>query len=508
VPAYAPERARLPERGRLPDAPIEPAGVAEQPGTRKGYRTLLRNPLFRRLWIAQIISQTINNAANYGMVVLVATQTGSVTATGGAIVAFSLPAALFGAPAGVLVDRFEKRSVLLASNILRAIATVGFAIALFIDKNDLVPVYALTFVIALVGQFFAPAEGAAIPLLVDKEELVNALALFNITFTLAQAAGLILVGPLVITLLPTLRLGSLLHQTVELSSKQSLFLLVGALYLVCALLIATIPRARLRNRVRQPRASRAAAQGQQLRGIWASLVESWTFTRRRRPLLAAVLQLSLGSIIVSVIAEIAPKFVQIFFNKPAEFAMLAFIPAGAGLVLGSALIPRVMTAIPNRSTLIRAGVLMLALTMALLATVHWTAKQLDPSGWWLSWTYLGIMLALTFILGLSLNLVGTPAQTTMQELAPDWIKGRVLALQGMLFNAATVPSVFLVGVAADVLGLPTAMVVLAGLILLAGLATVRYAGPPVVEGLRGQVAAPEGAVPSGQLSGRAPSRPR
>jgi hypothetical protein len=285
-------------------------------------------------------------------------------------------------------------------------------------------------------------------------------------------------------------------------------LLVGALYLVCALLIATIPRARLRNRVRQPRASRAAAQGQQLRGIWASLVESWTFTRRRRPLLAAVLQLSLGSIIVSVIAEIAPKFVQIFFNKPAEFAMLAFIPAGAGLVLGSALIPRVMTAIPNRSTLIRAGVLMLALTMALLATVHWTAKQLDPSGWWLSWTYLGIMLALTFILGLSLNLVGTPAQTTMQELAPDWIKGRVLALQGMLFNAATVPSVFLVGVAADVLGLPTAMVVLAGLILLAGLATVRYAGPPVVEGLRGQVAAPEGAVPSGQLSGRAPSRPR
>src|SRR5260221_8791350 len=59
-----------------------------------GFRTVVRNRYFLRLWLAQLISQTIMNAANYGIIILIATQSKSVTATGGAIAAFSLPAAL------------------------------------------------------------------------------------------------------------------------------------------------------------------------------------------------------------------------------------------------------------------------------------------------------------------------------------------------------------------------------------------------------------------------------
>jgi len=173
---------------------VNPTG----PSAARGFRTLLRNKLFLRLWMAQLISQTINNAANYAMIVLVTKESDSALATSGAIVAFSLPALFIGAPAGVLVDRFDRRLVLWVSNVLRAMAMVVFIFGLIVAPNSVWPVYALTFFIAMVGQFFTPAEGAAIPRLVHRGELMNALALFNITFTISQALGLIIIGPLVL----------------------------------------------------------------------------------------------------------------------------------------------------------------------------------------------------------------------------------------------------------------------------------------------------------------------
>ncbi|HKT40181.1 MAG TPA: hypothetical protein VJR48_17550, partial [Ktedonobacterales bacterium] len=64
-----------------------------------GFRTLIHNHYFMRLWLAQLISQTIMNAANYALIIVTQqTGSGSFTAAAGAIVAFSLPALLFGAP--------------------------------------------------------------------------------------------------------------------------------------------------------------------------------------------------------------------------------------------------------------------------------------------------------------------------------------------------------------------------------------------------------------------------
>ncbi|HEX9413541.1 MAG TPA: MFS transporter, partial [Ktedonobacterales bacterium] len=295
-----------------------------------GFRTVVRNRYFLRLWLAQLISQTIMNAANYGIIILIATQSKSVTATGGAIAAFSLPAALFGAPAGVFVDRFDKRFVLWMSNALRALASLGFVVTLVLDKSALVPVYFLIFFIAVVGQFFAPAEGAAIPMLVHRDELVNALALFNITFTLSQAAGLILLGPLIIATLPTYSLGVLFGHSMAISPVESLFLIVGVLFLICAVLVATIPHDRLANRDAKGQRSRVApAKSQRVLDIWGGVAECWTFVRRDRTLFAAVLQLAMAGTVLAVIAEIAPRFVKEFFNLPEVDAALVFVPAGA-----------------------------------------------------------------------------------------------------------------------------------------------------------------------------------
>src|SRR5437879_2551173 len=148
----------------------------------EGFLTLLKKKNFLRLWLAQLISMTILNASNYALLVLIEEVTHSTTLVGLAIICFSLPALLLGAPAGVYVDRINKRRVLWGSNCLRAIATFVFVLSLLTNRHQLVPVYLLTFLISCIGQFFTPAEGSAIPLLVGEDEFMSALYFLNISF--------------------------------------------------------------------------------------------------------------------------------------------------------------------------------------------------------------------------------------------------------------------------------------------------------------------------------------
>src|SRR6266704_459324 len=207
-----------------------------------GYLTLLRKRSFLYLWLAQLISMTCFNASNYALLVLIEEVTGSTTLVGLAIICFSIPALILGAPAGVYVDRMNKRRVLWISNCLRAIATIVFVLSLLLDRHQLIPIYLLTLLISSIGQFFTPAEGASIPMLVSEEELVPALSLFNVTFMLSQALGFILLAPIVLSLLPPIKIASLVIQPVE-----SLYLIIAVLYAACAGLIALIPRGDFRQ---------------------------------------------------------------------------------------------------------------------------------------------------------------------------------------------------------------------------------------------------------------------
>src|SRR5436190_22088161 len=100
----------------------------------EGFLTLLKKRNFLRLWLAQLISMTILNASNYALLILIEEQTHTTTLIGLAIISFSLPAVLFGGPAGVFVDHLQKRRVLRISNCLRAIATLLFVVSLLLNR--------------------------------------------------------------------------------------------------------------------------------------------------------------------------------------------------------------------------------------------------------------------------------------------------------------------------------------------------------------------------------------
>ncbi len=434
-----------------------------------GYRSLLRNRFFLRLWLAQLLSQTIQNAANYGLLVLIAEVTGSSTLIGLAIISFSLPAVLFGVPAGVIVDRINRRHVLWLSNLLRGFCALGFVLNVIVDRHDVLPIYILTFIVAVISQFFTPAEGAAIPLLVDERELVNALSLFNITFTLAQGLGFVLLGPLILNVVSsvTISLGALSN---IFDPVQLLYLIIGLAYFLCAALTFSLP-----NRFfAVERNVMESITGTSLnKRVMSEITESWRFVYRNRRLLIALLQLSFGSIILLVIGQLAPAFVEEFLHRPPANAALVFVPAGIGLVLGSAFMPRVVKRL-GKSRSISAGTISLSITSILLVLCQGAAQQIDPHNWFNDWAFLALMMALILALGCELDLMTIPALTLIQEQTPDVMKGRVLSLQAIIFNAASIPVILLMGGVADLSSISTVMWVLAALVFVGGLLGVSF----------------------------------
>ncbi len=434
---------------------------------RVGYRSLLRNRFFLRLWLAQLLSQTIQNAANYGLLVLIAELTRSSTLIGLAIISFSIPAVLFGVPAGVLVDRINRRQVLWISNVLRGFCTLGFVLNLVIDPHDVLPIYILTFVIAAISQFFTPAEGAAIPLLVDERELVNALSLFNITFTLAQALGFIVLGSVIVNVVPPIPLSLGSFSTVF-DPVQVLYVIIGLAYFLCAGLILLIPNRLFVVERASITASHSLARVKSALGeVW----ESWRFTYSNRHLLIAVFQLSFAGILLLVIGQLSPIFVQQLLNRPPTNSALVFVPAGIGLVLGSVVMPRVVKRL-GKARSISAGIIGLSITSVLLVVCQQVAQQIDPAHWYNDWLFLGAIMALIFALGCELALMNLPALTLIQEETPDAMKGRVLSLQLLLYNAASIPVILFMGGIADIYNIATVMWVLAGMVFVGGLFSV------------------------------------
>ncbi len=433
----------------------------------EGFRSLLKKRNFLYLWLAQLISMTIQNASNYAVLILIEELTGSTTLVGLAIIAFSVPAVLLGGPAGVYVDRMNKRRVLWVSNILRAAASLAFVVSLLLNEHQLLPIYLLTFIISSIGQFFAPAEGSAIPILVSDDELMPALSLFNITFMLSQAFGFIILAPIVLSLLPTFIIVG-----VTIKSVVTLYFIIALLYGACAVLIALIPA----KPFKRQRASHARVTTKDLEvvgNMWLEMFQGWSFVRRNKQLFLAVIQLSFAGVLILVIGELATPIVTKLLQLPANAMAFVFAPAGIGLVLGSIFMPHITRRIGKARAILIGAIGLACLTAAIPLTTLLT-KTLRPQDWNSSPLLLLIVGVFMFGAGIALDFINIPAQTAMQEQSPAWCKGRVLALQLMLYNACSIPIILFIGVIADLFGVDHVLYVMAACELAFGLWGVYY----------------------------------
>src|SRR5438309_5256222 len=151
---------------------------------------------FRYLWSSEIFTQIAVNVLNFFLILIVFDRTHSNTAVSGVVLSFTIPAIVFGSIAGAYVDRWDKKKVLLISNILQAALLI---VLIFFLKN-LYAIYLISFSFAILRQFFIPAETPLIPLIVGRSHLLSANALFGMVIYASILIAYIISGPIFIFL--------------------------------------------------------------------------------------------------------------------------------------------------------------------------------------------------------------------------------------------------------------------------------------------------------------------
>jgi MFS family permease len=383
--------------------------------------SLLKNSRFLRLWIGQGTSFLGDAVSMIALVVLVVQITGSASAVGGALIARLLPT-LASPLAGVLADRLDRRLVLVASDLARAVFVLGLIFA-----RDLATIYVLVFLLGLARTLFNPTVRAAFPSVVGGGDLTRANALIGGTFSVSETAG------------PAL--GGLLVATVGVDAA---FVLDAATYLISAAMLSLIPL---------PRPEREEA------GFGEDLRSGFAYLARSRVPLAIVLGafLTVLTINITIPAEIFLAK-ETFDAGDAGYGLLVGL-YGGGMVLGSAL----MVALGDRVRLLPLyffGVF--AIALALLGT------GLSPT--------FGLALGALAVAGIANGTENVTTETILQKRVPEAFLGRVFSVRFLGFSVGEILAYGMGGAIVDASGvrftylLAGAATAAAGLVILVILA--------------------------------------
>ena len=421
--------------------------------------SLWRNRDFMLLWAAQAISQTAQNAVNYGLLVLVQTRSHSSAHMSVAVLTVILPSVIFGLVAGAYVDRRDKRWVLIGTNALRAVCMLGYV--LFTDY--LLLIYLANFLFSTISQFFAPAEAAMIPSIVERRRLIQANSLFHLTFTASQLGGLVLLGPLVVNLV----------------GLEGLFVPGGVALASCAVLRWPLPSTH----------RRVEDQIEGFAALWGEVRDVLTFVRSDRILSWAVVQWTLAATLALILATLAPAFVVDVLGIRAEDSVFILAPAGIGMILGTGLLSRLAHRL-DKHRAINSGVFAIGLALSLLSVVgaiwEWLvgieiglpvgAVQAEghPSTPEF-YALVGLVMLTATAAGLAFVAVVVPSQTIIQERAPVEIRGRVFAVQLVLSNVVGIAPLIFLGDLADRIGVDWTLLLLGLAICTFGVMSARLA---------------------------------
>jgi MFS family permease len=371
--------------------------------------TLFGNVRFMQLWAGQAISFVGDAVSMVALVILVVQLTGSASAVGGALVAFLLPT-LASPLFGVLADRFDRRVVLVVSDLVRATLVLGLVFV-----RDLVLIYALIFLMGFARTLFNPTIRAAFPSVVGEGYLARANSLIGGTFSASVTIG------------PTL--GGLLVAAVGVSGA---FLLDAATYLISAGLLSRIPL---------PRPQREGEEVSVLR----EMRSGFSYLAGARVPLAVMIGVFL-TVLATDLATPAEVFLakDTFGAGDVGYGLLVSV-WGGGMVLGSAL----MAVLGDRLRL---------LPIYFLGIIVWA---LALAGTGLSPTFV-LALGMLAIAGAANGLDNVVTDTILQRQVPDAFLGRVFSVKYLGYGAGEALAYPAGGVLVDTLG-PRSTFLLAGI---------------------------------------------
>lgn len=424
----------------------------------RGFLPVLKNRNFLILWSGQMFSQLADKVYLVLMIALIANrfQAEDQTISGwvsSIMIAFTVPAVLFGSIAGVYVDRWSKKTVLVATNLLRGGFVFALPFLLWLTKGwspwSGLPVgfyilLGITFLVSTLTQFFAPAEQSTIPLVVEKRHLLSANSLYTTTMMASVIIGFAVGEPL-LAIADTIA-ASLGLTAVGIGKE----LVVASGYVIAGLILILLQIKEKSNSI-----STNGDGPVEQPHVFADIRDGLRYLGQQHRVRGALIQLVLLFSVFAALAVLAVRLAEVIPEiKSSQFGFL-LAAGGVGLAIGAAFVGQFGQRFPHSRLSLYGS---LGMAVALLGLAFFSSHLLPT-------------LLLITLLGTFAALVGVPMQTTIQEETPEDMRGKVFGLQNNAINIALSLPLALAGVAETFFGLRIVFLGLAGLMIAGGVLT-------------------------------------
>jgi len=418
----------------------------------RGFLPVLKNRAFLTLWSGQVFSQLADKVYLVLMIALIASRfqqddqpiSGWVSST---MIASTIPAILFGSIAGVYVDRWSKKGVLVATNLLRGLLVFSLPVMLWAVK-DWAPwgetpvgfalMLVITFLVSTLTQFFAPAEQSVMPLLVEKENLLSANSLYTTTMMASVIIGFAVGEPL-------LALADQLFSglgVMDLGKE----LVVGGGYAIAGLLLLLLKTGEVPvdKTIERPH-------------VFADIKDGLNYLGKQAHVRAALIQLVILFSVFAALSVLAVRLAEVMPEiKSSQFGFL-LAAGGLGMAMGATLLGNFGQRISNNR---------LALYGSTGVAAALSALAFTYTHFWPSFCCLALV-------GFFAAAIGIPMQTTIQQETPEDMRGKVFGLQNNAVNIALSLPLVLAGIGESALGLKVVFLCLSAIVL-AGAALTWY----------------------------------
>ncbi len=388
------------------------------------------NRNFFLLWFAQILTQTAVSifTINIGILshegVISSSLKESSTSIGIIVDLSTLPGFFIAPLAGVLADRFNKKKIMIYSNILRFFL-LGFYTFVYGWENMWLS-YFLVFVLSVILQFFIPAEGGIIPKIVSSKYLLMAHSLFSLTVYSTMAVGVAFSGIFLSVL-----------------GIQRTFIICSVLFIISTLLVRFVELESEKKKKINSNTPIIIFIRNLYRSTSDGISYAFSKTKLRFALIHLFLMQIVGLTLVTIVFRIGD---EIYGVSPRSAGIVVFAPIVVGLLVGLAIL-NIYGRQRNRIKLILLGTFISTLgfvLMAIIALSNGTLSRILMDKLVANMSLLAVGVSLPFLL--------IPAQTLMHENTEDKFRGRILGIWVALTSSLASLFATLIGFLTDRVG--------------------------------------------------------
>ena len=386
---------------------------------------VLRVPMMRRLWYAQIISVFGDFLALFAVINVITFHLhANAQQVTGVQIAYMLPIAVLGILAGVFVDRWPLKPTMVSSDSIRACLCL-----LLIFATQLWHFYAILAAISVVSSFFSPAQGVAIRSAVPLHGLRSANALMQ-----QVMFGMRIIGP------------ALAGVMVSYLGARSCYAFDSASFVGSALLIASVPFMAAGPKAAAP--TPATTDASAIAKVWLDMKQGISFIVHHAALLFVILAMAAGMFVLGCFGPLIAIYVRDSLHASTKSFAIASAMIGLGMLVGINGLNTFGKKLRD-TVLVYSGLCGIAVGLVILTAL--------PHLWS---TILG-----NLIIGFSVAGIIVPSQTLFQKATPPELMGRVGSTFMSIIFTAQISGLVLSGILTHYIGVRRVFALCAGMLI-------------------------------------------